>query len=455
MKTVITYGIFDLFHRGHENLLRQAKALGDELIVGVATEQYAQHRGKLNVVDPLEVRLDNVRRCPYVDHVIVEDHPGQKVEDIARFDASVFAIGDDWLGKFDYMKELCEVVYLKRTPGISSSELRQRAYPTFRIGIIGCGRVAERFLKEAGYVRDVRIPAFYHPDPDNSASVTAFRSRHTYLGLVRTPEKLFDQVDAVYIASPHGTHYAYAKQALEAGIHVLCEKPLAFSREQAEELFRLAAANNVQLMEAVKTAYCPGFNKLIALAKSGVIGEIREIQSTFTRLTPPGCREWTDTEFGGSLTEFGSYCLLPAVRLLGTEGLSWEFDSVPGQGGVDRYTCVRLRRGDRFATARCGLGVKSEGELILGGEKGYIIVEAPWWKTSYFEVRYEDPNRRDRYCEAFEGDGFRYEIGDFLHRARGYRGREYRLRPEESAVMAEILGDFLDRRKAGKSGQDR
>ena len=86
MKTVITYGVFDLFHNGHERLLERAKQLGDRLIVGVTTDQYAIERGKLCVVDSLQTRMEHVRSCPWVDEVIVEDHPGQKAEDIRHFE---------------------------------------------------------------------------------------------------------------------------------------------------------------------------------------------------------------------------------------------------------------------------------------------------------------------------------------------------------------------------------
>ena len=119
MKTVLTYGVFDLYHQGHENLLRRAKALGDRLIVGVTTDQFAYQRGKLCTVESAEQRMANVRACPYVDEVILEDHYGQKAEDILRFHADILAMGDDWLGKFDPLQELCEVVYLPRTPNIS------------------------------------------------------------------------------------------------------------------------------------------------------------------------------------------------------------------------------------------------------------------------------------------------------------------------------------------------
>ena len=446
MKTVITYGVFDLFHEGHARLLERAKALGDKLIVGVTTDQYAYQRGKLCTVDPMEKRMENVRACPFVDQVIIEDHDGQKVEDIQSYQADIFAIGDDWLGKFDYLENLCEVVYLKRTPNVSSSLLRYRKYPFLRMGLIGCGRIAERFLKEVGYVREIQVTNVYHPRPDSSATLQRFQSAHPSIVKVRTLDKLFDQTDAVYIASPHETHYAYAKAALEAGRHVLCEKPMALSRAEAEELFALAKEKGLVLMEAIKTAYCPGFVRLCSLAKSGLIGEIVEVSSCFTRLTPLGGREWNDHAYGGSFTELGSYVMLPIVKLLGTKDLRYEFHSVLNENGLDRFTKLDVYHGNQLATGRCGLGVKSEGELVISGTKGYIVTEAPWWKTSYFEIRYEDPNRRKRFSFDFDGDGLRYEIADFMYRVQGHPGREFKLTPEESICMAEIFEKFWKQR---------
>jgi glycerol-3-phosphate cytidylyltransferase len=446
MKKIITYGVFDLFHEGHRKLLERAKALGDYLIVGVTTDQYAYHRGKFCVVDSMETRLENVRNFPCVDEVILEDHDGQKLEDVEKYDIDVFAIGDDWYGKFDYLKDLCEVVYLKRTPGISSTSLRRREERPLRLGLIGCGRIATRFMREAGYIRDLQVVSLFHPNPDASESVRRFLGTYTSVAKVRTLEKLFDQVDAVYIATPHATHYEYARAALLAGRHVLCEKPLALSRAQVEELYRLAEDSHCVLMEAIKTAYCPGFLNLLSIVRSGIIGEIYDVESCFTRLTPKNCREWTDPVCAGSLVELGSYSLLPAVKLLGTGKLSWRFESVTDENGVDSYTKVFLRSGEKMATAKAGLGVKSAGELTISGTHGYIRVTAPWWKTTTFEVHREDPTDIQIFTNDFLGDGLRYEIGDFLYRILGGQGREYKLRPEESAQIAAILEDFLARR---------
>ena len=128
MKKVITYGSFDLFHEGHYKLLQRAKALGDYLIVGVTTEHYDQSRGKMNVVDSLMERVEHVRQTGFADEIIIEDHVGQKVEDILKYQVDIFTVGSDWTGVFDYLKQYCEVVYLERTKDISSTMLRAKNY---------------------------------------------------------------------------------------------------------------------------------------------------------------------------------------------------------------------------------------------------------------------------------------------------------------------------------------
>lgn len=125
MKTVITYGTFDLLHTGHINLLKRAKKLGDRLIVGVTSDYYDQSRGKLNVTQSLVQRIENVRNLDLADLIIVEEMEGQKSQDIQQYNANIFAIGSDWIGKFDYLKDYCEVIYLERTKGVSSTSLRQ------------------------------------------------------------------------------------------------------------------------------------------------------------------------------------------------------------------------------------------------------------------------------------------------------------------------------------------
>lgn len=125
MKKVITYGTFDLFHIGHLNLLRRAKELGDYLIVAVSSDEFnLKEKGKVCQIRDID-RMEIVKAIRYVDEVILEESWEQKVQDVQKYDIDVFVMGDDWKGKFDFLKEYCEVVYLPRTEGISSTQLKE------------------------------------------------------------------------------------------------------------------------------------------------------------------------------------------------------------------------------------------------------------------------------------------------------------------------------------------
>ena len=440
MRKVITYGVFDVFHEGHRRLLERAKALGDYLVVGITDNTFDELRGKLSTVDSFEVRAANVMATGYADEIIVEDHDGQKAEDIARLGIDIFAIGSDWRGKFDYLRAYCEVVYLDRTTGVSSTQMRDARYPAVRLGIIGSGRIARRFVPEARATRHVDIRGIYNPHLD---SANVMQSQFKIPLATDNLETLLSDVEAIYIATPHETHVPYARLALEAGKHVLAEKPLALNAADAEMLFELANEKGLVLMEALKTAYSPSFCKLISLVRGGTIGDVIDVEACFTRLTAPGCRERDDALFGGSFLELGSYVLLPALRLLGCKPDNVRFDVTRDGLGLDLFTKVHLDYGGRFAMGKVGLGVKSEGELVISGTNGTIVVKAPWWKPQHIEVHYEDPTHVDVFEYSFAGEGLRYEASEFTHRIRGHEGRTEKMMSGESIAMARILEEFL------------
>lgn len=440
MKKVITYGTFDLFHQGHYNLLKRAKELGDYLIVGVTTEHFDEARGKVNVIDSTLDRVENVRKTGLADEIIIEDHVGQKIEDIQRYGIDTFTVGSDWIGEFDYLRTFCNVVYLERTPDVSSTMLRKDRFKMIRLGIVGTGRIAPRFVAEAKYVSGVDIASAFNPDV---ASAKSFQKKCDIECLSEDYQSFLDGVDAVYIASPNETHYDYAKKALENGKHVLCEKPIAFTREESEGLYKLAKKNNKVLLEAVKTAYCPGFQQLINVAQSGKIGEIKDVEATFTRLANPTSRERTDAMYGGSFLEFGSYTLLPIIKLLGTNYKDVQFYTMKDENGVDVYTKVYLHYDNATATAKTGVAVKSEGQLVVSGTKGYILAESPWWLTKKFVVRYENPSVIDTYDPPFQGDGLRYAISEFISKINGHGKKGYKLTAEEAIAMADITEKYM------------
>lgn len=438
---VITYGTFDLFHEGHYRLLKRAKELGDYLIVGVTTEAYDKTRGKLNVIDSLTTRIENVKKTGFADEVIIEEEAGQKFNDIKKYHVDIFTVGSDWTGSFDYLKDYCKVVYLERTKNISSTMLREQNSRIQRIGIIGTGRIAQRFIPEAKLVSGISTQGVYNP---HEASAKRFAEKWDINGYTNL-EEFYEAIDSVYIASPHQTHYEYIKSALEHGKHVLCEKPMVLKKSEAEEVFEYAEDHGLILFEGIKTAYCPGFCKLLGIACSGTIGSIRNVEACFTKLERPDSRELTDMVYGGSFTELGSYVMLPVLKLLGEDYGEIRFDSIRDESGVDLFTKVSLRYPAGIATATCGLGVKSEGRLLVAGTKGYIVAEAPWWKTSYFEVHYENPGEVEKYSEIFLGDGLRYEISDFLTMINQVGKNGFKLTRKESIILAGVMEEFMRR----------
>lgn len=452
MKKVITYGTFDLFHQGHYNLLKRAKELGDYLIVGVTTEHFDEARGKVSVIDPIMERIENVRRTGFADEIIIEDHDGQKIEDIKKFGVDVFVLGSDWEGSFDYLSQFCEVVYLPRTPDISSTLIRKSKFKIVRVGIIGTGRIAPRFVSEAKYVSGIDVTRAYNP---NKQSAQEFEKNSGIPVFQDNFDDFLEEVDAVFIASPNETHWEYANAALRAGKHVLSEKPLAFSKEKSEELYRLAQDSNLILMEGIRAAYCPGFQQMMNIAQSGKIGEIRDVEACFTRLANLDSREATDAEYGGSFLEFGSYTLLPIMKLLGMNYKDISFHTIWGDDGVDKYTKVEMVYDNALATSKNGVAVKAEGNLVIAGTKGYILAPSPWWLTKRFEVHYEDPNNVEIYEPTFQGDGYRYEISEFISKINGVEKNAYKLTAEEAIFMADITELYMQYKQQEKERRNR
>lgn len=434
---VITYGTYDLLHQGHINLLRRAKELGDYLIVGVTSDSFDRGRGKLNVRNNVLERVEAVKATGYADEVIIEDYLGQKIDDIQKYDIDIFAIGSDWEGKFDYLNEYCKVVYLPRTEGISSTMLREESQELYRLGIIGSGRIAHRFVPETKVVNGVETTAVLNPDVKEAE---LFADRYGIKAF--TDFDIFiHQVDVVYVASPHLTHYDYVRRCLMADKHVLCEIPFVLSKEQALKLYRLAEERNLILMEASKTAYCPAFGHIITLVKSGIIGDVVDVKASISKMVEPPTRELDSIQAGGAMTEHAPLTLLAIIKLLGIDWHDISFHTKMGNG-VDVYTKGVINYPHATSSFTLGIGVKTEGNLVISGTKGYVYVPAPWWLTDYFEVRYEDQAKNKKFFYSYDGEGLRYEIQEFLSMIVNNRRSCYKLRRRESVAIAEIIEKY-------------
>ena len=442
MKKVITYGTFDMLHHGHIRLLERAKELGDYLIVGVTSEDFDKMRGKINVRQSLTERVSSIRATGLANEIIIEEYEGQKIDDIRRLDIDVFTVGSDWTGKFDYLNQYCKVVYLERTEGVSSSMLRSEC-GILRIGIVGDHeiRILKKYYDECSFVNGIEVSGVCALDEQVLNRLNAPKLFYT-----SDFSKLLDVSNAVYILSHPSQHYTQVREALNRGIHVLCESPIALSGAQYDELAALARKKNVVLMDSQKTAYATAYWRLLLLVQSGHIGDIVSVDATCTSLHELSSENirlaWN------SLSSWGPAAMLPIFQLLGTEYIDLQIisrmsDIAPD---FDVFTKASFLYPHAIASIKVGRGVKSEGELLISGTKGYLYVPAPWWKTEYFELRYEDPERNRRYYYQLDGEGIRYELVDFVKTIHSGIPSIY-ISPEVSRAICEVMRVFHEKKK--------
>ncbi len=437
MKKVVTYGTFDLLHYGHIRLLERAKELGDYLIVGVTSDDFDKRRGKINVQQSLIERIQAIKETGLADEIIVEEYEGQKIDDIINHGVDIFAIGSDWEGKFDYLNEYCKVVYFPRTEGISSSDIRADKR-SIKLGVIGSGKYISKFAKESKYVNGIELASICNCDNsivdpvlENVPESTSFQD-------------LLTKCDAIYIQTQPSLHYEQIKQALMEHKHVICESPIALTQTECEELFKLAKDNNCILMDAIKTGYSTAYMRLLLLIKGGVIGDIVSVDAVCTSLAVSEQEKKDNyTNKWNSICSWGPTGLLPIFQIIGTNYENKQINTMFFNKKVnyDGFTSINFVYKTAIANMKVGKGIKSEGELIITGTKGYIYVPAPWWKTDYFEIRYENSLDNKRYFYQLEGDGIRNELVSFV-RAIASQRKPHNIDEKTSIAICQIMEEF-------------
>ena len=353
-------------------------------------------------------RIEAVRATGLADKIVIEQYEGQKIDDIQKYGVDIFTVGSDWVGVFDYLKEYCEVVYLDRTQGVSSSEIRSKEN-ALRFGLVGDTNVINKFAMECRNVNGIEVIGYLSLNPmqgkeglEDTAAYTSF-------------EALVHDSDALFIRSHPTKHYDQIKHALLQKKHVLYESPLTLNHAQAKELFELAEENGCVLYAGVKTAYSTAYARMILMAKTGKIGDIVSVDAVCTSLQDDLTKKEMQHTWN-SLTAWGPTAMLPVFQLLGTDPLEKRVVSrlLTGTGDFDTFTKIDWTFPHAVASVKVGKGVKAEGQLIIGGTKGYIYVPAPWWKTDYFEVRAEDPSQNKRFFYQLEGEGIPGMIASFV-----------------------------------------
>lgn len=431
MKKVITYGTYDLFHYGHQRLLERAKDLGDYLIVGVTADDFDKQRGKINVKQSLMERIESVRATGLADEIIIEEYEGQKIDDIKRYDVDIFTVGSDWVGHFDYLNEYCDVVYLDRTEGVSSSQIRSKNR-SVNLGLVGSGNILKKFYDESKYVNGIEVNAIFI---DNEKELKCYENDD--LTLTKDYSELLDLVDAVYIISHPSKHYSQIKRALNENKHVLCESPFSLCEKEYVELEQLARDNNLILMDSIKTAYSTAYNRLLLLLKGGNIGDIYSIDATCTSI-----REYDDDSWN-SITAWAPTALLPIFQILGVDYKNKSINSLllDDKSNFDLFTKIDFQYDNAVASIKVANSVKSEGELIISGSEGYAYVPAPWWKTDYFELRYENQGDNKKYFYQLDGEGIRYELVAFAKSIELGKNNAY-IDFEVSKAICKVMEDF-------------
>ena len=435
MVKVITYGSYDMLHYGHIRLLERAKALGDYLIVGVTSDDYDKIRGKINLQQSLTERIDAIRSTGLADLILIEEYEGQKIDDIKRYDVDVFTVGSDWEGYFDYLKEYCQVIYLPRTKGISSTKLRSEERAV-RIGLIGSNesRVLSKYCAEAKFVNGAEISALCTMDEE-------VRRLHSDIPYVTKYEELLEKSDAIYILTHPCAHYEYIKKALNCGKHVLVEMPVVLDVHHYQELQQMAIKKNLILMPAMKTAYATAYNRLLLLLKAGKIGKILSVDAVCTSIRETFKEDYSN--IWNSISAWGPTALMAVFHILGTKYEESQISSfcLDKENYFDAFTKIDFYYNQAVASIKVGRGVKSEGELVVSGTDGYIYVPAPWWKTDYFEVRYENPENNKRYFYQLDGEGIRYELVAFMKAIKTGKKPDY-ITDDIAKEITKIMMDF-------------
>jgi glycerol-3-phosphate cytidylyltransferase len=424
MKKVITYGTFDMFHIGHRSLIERAKALGDYLIVGVTSDSFDLERGKLNVRDSLAKRIESVRQSGLADEIIVEEYQGQKLSDVVKHGVNIFAIGSDWKGKFDYLGKYCEVVYLERTKGVSSTTLRETNGRMLRIGILTDTSDDSDLVMEANFVSGIEVTGVYDADDVARAS---FRNRYDLLKTFSSSKTLCKENDLVFVHTRRRDRFAAVRSILDAGKHVIVDFP--FNKpEQARELFELSKEKGLALIERIPLAYLNTFHQLIWLLHGGAIGQVLSVECSLPSM--------------GSFRDAEALAAFAVTRILGSEPVD-----VRRLALRMRSRCDKVFFSYTDAAAVCTIADSpwlTPGMTILGTD-GRVDVPGAWWNMNYFRLYEGECTEPRRYSFNTEGPGLRYLLAEAVKVIAEGRADSGVLTHEKSLRLMDVLarGDLL------------
>ena len=427
MRKVITYGTFDLFHQGHYNILKRAKEQGDYLIVGVTSESYDIERGKLSVQDSLTQRIENVKNTGFVDEIIIEEYLGQKIRDIIKYDIDVLVIGDDWRGRFDHLKQYCEVVYLERTKNISSTQIREQSSNNFKIGIITDDVNDNGVSDEAKYVSGLHVENVLVEDETVGRK---FCEKYPVDRYHMDFQEFKDGLDIVIVSTSLDKRADYVKKALEAGKHVIAVAPITMNKQEIKELLDLAKSKGLALIESITTVYLRAFTQLLWMVQGDIVGKVHSVNCSLSSSSFRNKDTYLDMENLG---------VTMIVKFLGTE-----FDNIikkvaKDDSGKIKYANIFFTKDNAVGNIEIGTDIELEDEMVIVGDNATVVVKDDWWNTGYFELKDYKEKFVKKYSYNFEGTGFRYILQELLIMLRNNRSECTRLFPEESLAIVDII----------------
>ena len=424
-KVVITYGTFDLFHKGHYNILKRAKELGDYLIVGVTGSAYDAERGKLSVRDSLVKRIENVKNSGFADKIIVEEYLGQKIQHILQYNVDVLVVGSDWKGKFDHMRKYCEVVYLERTKDISSTMLRETG-DIYKLGIVTDKADDDDMVLESKYVSGIHVESVYAADEKvASAFCDDFELDNHYTDY----GKFLESIDVIYINTAKDKKYDLIKTALENDKVVISSPVIADTTEKIDELYTYAADNQKILIECIPTFYLQAYMQLMWNAKGNLIGELICVKNSIKLGELAGVDQ----------DDIDSHLYFSALFAKKIMGENVKFDIKRAGSGECMHIMFVGENGECIYSSEMGSGDYIQSDMKIIGTEGTINVPANWWETGYFELKRNDDPDIKRYSCNYEGNGMRYILVSVLDQIKNKQYTDMRLTKNEVLNAMNIL----------------
>lgn len=428
----ITYGTFDLFHKGHYNILKRAKEHCDYLIVAVTGETYDAERGKLSVQDSLSTRIENVRKTGFADKIIVEEYLGQKIQDIIKYNIDVFIIGSDWKGKFDHLSKYCQVLYLERTKDISSTQLREKRLNIYRLGI-----ATDQDLSNPDFVNDIHVVSGIHvesvfaEDVDLAGEIC---DQYELSQAFDDFQAFLEDVDVVFLMIDLKKREAYIRQALLAGKHVISDVPYSLDHATEMSLEALAEQNGLVLLRNMNALYLQTFGQLLWMVRGNIIGDIVSLKCSISQ----DCID----NFKGDILEIAYRPICMIIKIMGYNYENALVNVVYNDSGNAIYCTVDLKYQNSTAYAEISTGIEIDCAMTVNGTKGVVQIPDEWWRVGYFKIKKSGETRYKHYSSNFDGYGTRYVIQTFIQEVKSGTRSNLRVTAEEAKAINNILVDL-------------